>query len=175
MGFRVLLIQVTGKNAATVQAEFGVEPTEEFEEISESPVTGVCLADGSYLLYINDPDLIVANPATFAQLSKSAALLACYVNETCMESLATGWTNGREEWSVHHDAQRGIRHLELTGTVPAPLSQIRDDFVARQTLGDDVDSVFEVPVELVNRIGGFRYDSEVPGAEGRPFQVLVRV
>jgi hypothetical protein len=48
MGFRVLLIAVTGKDTDVIHLEYGVVPTGEREAIPESPVTGVTLPSGSY-------------------------------------------------------------------------------------------------------------------------------
>src|SRR5262245_59425169 len=46
MGFRVLLIAVTGKEPDAIHREYGVVPTGEHEQIPESPVTGAKLSSG---------------------------------------------------------------------------------------------------------------------------------
>jgi hypothetical protein len=170
MGFRVLLISVRGKKPSAIHQDLGVVPTQQFEEIAESPVVGAQLANGDYLLYINDRNLIAPNDALFTRLSKGAKLVACYVNETCMESFATFWADGRSEWAVHHNAQEELRHLETNGVPPPGYTAIRDQLLAQQQGCDDVDYVFDVPVEVAKEIGGFRYDQDIPGASA--FQVL---
>ncbi len=172
MGFRVLLIAVSGKEPAEIHRDLGVVPTQEFEEIAESPVTGATLPSGDYLLYINDDAMIVPNDKLFARLSKGAKLLACYVNETCMESLATHWENGKSKWRVHHDSEQGLDHLHTTGTLPPQFSAIRDRLLAQQRGDAESDYVFDIPVELVRELAGFRYDQDLPGASAKPFQVL---
>ena len=172
MGFRVLLIAVSGTTPAEVHKQLGVVPTQEFEEIAESPITGATLPNGDYLLYINDEDLIVPNDEQFARLSKGAKLLACYVNETCMESLATYWKNGKSKWRVHHDAEQGLEHLETAGALPSQFSAIRDRLIAQQRSDREADYIFDIPVELVKELAGFRYDQDIPGADANPFQVL---
>ena len=172
MGFRVLLIAISGKEPGTIHDELGVVPTQQFEESAESPVVGVSLSNGSYLLYINDSELTVPRDDVFARLSKNARLLACYANETCMESIATSWENGLSKWSVHHDSQQGIEHLETSGTLPSQFFSIRKKALAQQKSGNDTDYVFDIPVELAKEVGGFRYDCDIEGAEGKPFQVL---
>ena len=174
MGFRVLLIAVGDKKPAVIHGDFGVVPTQEFEEIAESPVVGVSLKNGSYLLYINDPALIVPNDVVLARLSTSARLLACYANETCMESLATSWENGQRKWLVHHDAQQGSEHLETSGELPSQFLPIREKLFAQQQGSNEADYLFDTPVELAKELGGFRYDCDIEGAEGRPFQVLAQ-
>jgi hypothetical protein len=172
MGFRVQLIAVTGKQPGTVQRDFGVAATGQREEIAESPVVGAALPNGAYLLYINDPDKIVPDDKVFARLSKGASLIACYANETVMNSYACGWANAVERWSVFHDAQQGIKHLEASGTVPAEMQGIRDRLFAKQVDNDGVDFIFDIPIELFAALGGIRYDQDIPGAGPDPWEIL---
>jgi len=67
MGFRVLLIAVKGKDEMAIHQDYSVAPTDQYEEIPESPVTGAVLPGGSYLLYINDE--IVPDADVLAKLS----------------------------------------------------------------------------------------------------------
>ena len=147
MGFRVLLVAITGKDADTVHADYGVTPTGEYEEIPESPVTGATLPSGSYLLYINDE--IDPDERTFARLSRDCSLLTCYANETVMNSLASSWRDAAEEWSVFHDAQQSIKHLKTSGNPPDELEPIQERLLAEQKDATDTDYVFDAPVELL--------------------------
>ena len=104
--------------------------------------------------------------------ASAATLLACYANETYMESLATSWANGQGKWYVHHNRQQGIRHLEATGSLPPEFAPIRDSLLSKQHASDDVDYLFDIPVELVRKLGGFTYDRDIPGLGPKPFQVL---
>lgn len=172
MGFRVLLVAVTDKDPEAVHVEYGVTPTGEFEEIAESPVTGAALPSGAYLLYINDE--IVPDDRVFARLSKDASLLSCYANETVMNSFASSWGNGVEQWSVFHDAQQGIKHLETTGKLPDQFSPIQDRLFAEQGEIKDTDYMFDIPIELFVALGGVRYDQDIEGADPEPWQILKR-
>ena len=172
MGFRVQLIAVSGMSPAKVQQDFGVEPTGEYEEVAESPVVGAELPDGRYLLYVNDADRIIPDNGVYARLSRGAKLVACYANETVMNSYACGWVDGTERWSVFHDAQQSITHLEVSGTPPAELGPIRDRLLGQQAEVTDPDYVFDVPVELFVALGGMRYDEDLPDAEPEPWEIL---
>lgn len=172
MGFRVLLIALTDKDPETIQKEYGVTPTGEFEEIPESPVTGATLPSGAYLLYINDD--IIPDERVFARLSASASLLSCYANETVMNSFASSWIDGVEQWSVFHDAQQGIGHLETTGQLPEQFKPIRDRLFAEQVGIEDTDYVFDIPIELFVALGGTRYDCDIDGNDPEPWQILAR-
>src|SRR5262245_43486521 len=128
MGFRVQLIAVRDKEPGAIQRDYGVVPTGQREEIPESPVVGTKLPNGAYLLYINDRDKIVPDDQVFARLSTGASLIACYANETVMNSYACAWVNGVERWSVFHDAQQDIKHLETSGTSAGNAAHTRSTF-----------------------------------------------
>jgi hypothetical protein len=172
MGFRVKLIAVSGKDPRVIQREYGVVPTGQHREIPEHPVVGTVLPNGAYVLFINDE--IVPDDQVFARLSMGATLVACYVNETVMNSYACAWENGVERWSVFHDASQGIKHLEAKGTVPPAMQPIRDRLFAQQEGCEDTDFVFDIPVELFVARGGIRYDHDIPGAGPKPWEILDR-
>ena len=172
MGFRVQLIAVSGRETHAIHRAYGVVPTGRREEIPESPVVGALLPSGAYLLYINDE--IVPDDQVFGRLSKSGSLVACYANETVMNSYACAWEDGVERWSVFHDAQQGLKHLETTGVLPDEMRPIRDRLVAQQEGSVDADLVFDIPVELFVAMGGIRYDHDIPGAGPEPWEILDR-
>ncbi len=132
MGFRVQLIAVSGKEPHAIQHDYRVTPTGQREELPESPVVGAVLANGAYLLYISDKAKIVPDDQVFSRLSKGASLIACYANETVMTSYACAWADGIERWSVFHDADQGIKHLETSGSLPAEIHPIRDRLFSQQ-------------------------------------------
>ncbi len=173
MGFRVQLIAVTGKEPRAIQRDYGVLPSGDREEIPESPIVGAALPNDVYLLYINDPSKIIPDDKVFARLSEGASLVACYANETVMNSYSCGWANGAEKWSVFHDAQQDIKHLETSGNLPPEFHAIRDRLFAEQEGGDGgTDFVFDIPVELFAALGGIRYDHDIPGAGPDPWEIL---
>ena len=172
MGFRVQLIAVSGKEPRAVQRDYGVVPTGRCEELPESPVVGTVLPSGSYLLFINDE--IVPDDDVFARLSEGVSLVACYANETVMNSYACAWEKGVEQWSVFHDAQQGVEHLEVAGTLPREFPPIRDRLLAEQAASEEADFIFDIPIELFAALGGIRYDQDIPGAVPEPWEILSR-
>ncbi len=172
MGFRVLMIAIKGKDLDVIHREYGVAPTGKREEIPESPVTGAPLPSKAYLLYINDE--IEPDERVFARLSKGASLIACYANETVMNSYASGWVNGVQKWSVLHDAQQGIDHLETDGELPEEMNSIQENLVRPQANDQDVDHIFDIPIQLFQSLGGIRYDQDIEGAGPSPWQTLAR-
>jgi hypothetical protein len=172
MGYRVQLIAVSGRDPGSIHSDYGVASTGRREWVPESPVVGAKLRGGIYLLYINDE--IVPDDQVFARLSGNASLVACYANETVMSSYACAWTKGVQRWSVFHDAEQGIQHLEVTGTLPDEFQSIRDRLLAQQSVSGDADYTFDIPVELFVALGGVRYNSEIPGAGPQPWEILDR-
>jgi hypothetical protein len=173
VGFRMQLIAISGKEPDAIQREYDVATAGRFQALPESPVVGAVLPGGAYLLFINDE--IVPNDGIFARLSKDASLAACYANETHMISYASAWVDGSQRWSVYHDAERGLGHLESTGTMPEEFRSIRDRLFAEQAGSTEVDFVFDIPIELFVCAGGIWYNRDIPGAGPEPWAVLSRL
>jgi hypothetical protein len=92
-----------------------------------------------------------------------------------MNSCVCSWVNGIKQWSVFHDADRGVEHLEVAGVPPEQLKVIQDQQYSQQADLEDADHIFDVPIELFAALGGLRYDQDIPGAGPTPWQVLARV
>ena len=96
-------------------------------------------------------------------------MVTCAVEEHIVASSASGWKNGAAIWSILHDSQRGMRHLDVTGDPPEQLNAIRTRLMDEQSAdgGDegDVDYIFDVPVEVALALTGFRHDECVDGAK----------
>lgn len=172
MGFRILMIAVTGKEPAIIHEQYGVTASGEFDEIPDAPVCGAQIPDGAYVLFINDE--IDPDDRVFARLSQGARLVCLHVNETVMYSFGSEWVNGVEQWSVTHDAQEGIYHLETTGTLPDAFPEIRAKQFAEQPNHDDTDYIFDVPAELFVTLGGTRYNQDDERLESNAWQTLIR-
>ncbi len=81
------------------------------------------------------------------------------VEEHVMFSYASGWSDGMKLWSVLHESEQSIDHLETTGDLPAAFASIRDRLRAEQQQAGgeaaDLDHVFDVPVELAKALTGY--------------------
>ena len=60
------------------------------------------------------------------RLSAGCEVVTGDVEEHVMVSIAIGWKDGQRVWSVTHDAQRDIEHLQTEGELPAAFTSIRD-------------------------------------------------
>jgi hypothetical protein len=173
MGFALSWLAVKGTTAEKVRESLGLSSTGEREEIPESPVVGAALPGGWYLVVFNEG---FPEESTLKTLSGIGELVFAAVEEHVMYSTAAGYRDGERKWSVAHDAQKGITHLEADGELPDAFAAIRAAMLAEQEGAGgenaDVDYLFDVPVNLAAELTGFRHDQDVPGAEGEPFEVL---
>jgi hypothetical protein len=105
--------------------------------------------------------------------------VSCFLETHVMVSAAAGWENGRRIWSVLHESDHGIDHLEIEGKPPAAFAAIRDGLAAKQkTQGGRprVDYIFDIPINLAAAITGFHYErgtaAGYPDLEGLEIAVI---
>lgn len=177
MGYSQSWLAVRGKPPAVVLETLGLRGTGTREEIAESPIVGAELPTGWYLVVAGRSGHRLMRDQTLQRLSAGCEVVTGDVEEHVMVSVATGWKEGQRVWSVTHDAQRDMEHLQTEGELPAAFTSIRDRFRSeQQTAGGskaDVDYIFDVPVELAKTLTGYRHDADIPGAGADPYEVLV--
>jgi len=138
----------------------------------ESPIVGAALSSGWYVIIADRCDhLLIAEPIV-QPASTKVDLVVCSIEEHVMCCAASSWSQGRRIWSVSHDAQQAADHLETKGQLPPFFDSVRDGALREQASkgeSEGVDFVFDVPIEMAQRMVGFRHD-----AEGEPtrFDVL---
>jgi hypothetical protein len=91
-----------------------------------------------------------------------------------MYSSAHACKDGRNIWTVIHDAQRGIENLEAEGELPEAFVSIRDRLLSRQRAEGpkSCDYVFDIPVETAMSVTGYRHDQVIGGITDEPFEIL---
>jgi hypothetical protein len=173
MGYSLSWIAVKGKPPQAVRDEFSFRMTNKREEIPESDLSAVEMPSGWYLIVSNHTEQVVSDAAMRCLASSGCELVTCFVEEHVMVSRATGWKDGQLRWSVTHDAQKGLLHLDVQGEPPAEFAAIRDRIVAEQAADDGTcDYLFDIPVETARSAAGYRHDEDIPGLSGEVFEVL---
>ena len=194
MGYSLSWLAVRGKSPQAIRDELGFRPTGEREETAEADLTAAEMPNGWYLI-VSNRSTQVASDAALQRLSSSGCeLVTCFVEEHVMFSSATSWKDGRKSWSVTHDAQHGIEHLETEGELPTLCSSIRDRLFTKQkeenirkagvrrtlfprrvvSIGEmRCDYIFEIPVEIARELTGYQHDRDIPEMTGKPFEVLI--
>lgn len=175
MGFSLSWAAVRGKLIDTVLSELGLVRTDETEEFPESPFTLAELPDGWRLIAANR-DVNGFSGMQMTGLSLGGEVVTCAVEQRVMYSAASGWRNGSRIWQVDHDAQQNLLHLRHSGTLPVQFEEIRRRFLKEQAAedeaGEEVDCIFEIPVELARALTGFRFDR--PDEVVNTFTVLAK-
>ena len=178
MGYSQSWLAVKGKPPAAVLDALSLRGTGTREEIAESPIVGAELPSGWYLVVTDRSGHPLMREQILERLSAACEVVTGDVEEHVMVSVATGWKDGRRVWSVTHDAQRDMEHLDTHGELPATFSGIRDGLRSKQQAAGgrkaDVDYIFDVPVELAKTLTGYRHDADIPGTGGHPFEVLAQ-
>jgi hypothetical protein len=177
MGFSQSWVAVKGKPRAAVLGAFGLHGTGKREEIAESPIVGADLPRGWFLIVTDRACHRFLDDRVLERLSAGCEVVAGYVEEHVMVSTSAGWKVGQRTWSLTHDGQIDIEHLEAKGDLPSVFAGIRDGLRFDQQIAGgrhaQVDYLFEVPVMLAESLTGYRYNADFPERAERPFEVLV--
>lgn len=172
MGYSLSWLAFRGRTAEAVWAELRLRATGE-HGVGRSPFLGTTLPDG-WSLVLNDPGDRFVDEDLLSRLSRGCEAVACFLEEHVMFSQASGWRDGRQLWLVKHDCERGPMHLDVTGEPPALFGPIREAHEDRQRAADeDVDHIFDVPIELAKALVGFRHDELTQELDA--FEVLVEL
>ena len=173
MGFSLSWIAIKGHSPHEVHTTMGARSTGRREDFPESRLSAAQLPNGFYLVVFDREELA---PAKLRQFSSKFDLLYGFVEEHVMYSSVAAWHRGEQLWSVVHDAQKDILHLEVNGSPPANFAAIRDRLIAQQLREDpqkpEVDYVFDIPVELAKELTTYRYDHDIEGMGPGAFEIL---
>lgn len=168
IGFRLTMIQITGKDRDAIWRLLGVRPSgtacpHPFEDVS-----GRGRPDGAYLIVARDDKGRHAEADLLRALSAGADLLVCQIHEGCMWSQAGGWRDGEQVWSIEHVSEHGLHHLNVVGAPPPQMAGIREAREARQAAERPgpfgVDHIFDIAPTLYAALTGYRYDRIDPAA-----------
>lgn len=158
MGFSIAYAAFRGIKKDELLNRLGLKDTGEPDPYNVSPFSGGVLSSSWYLIWCND-FMWGVDENKFVELSSNADVLVSLVDETSMTFAASGYSTGHRTWSVVHDAQNSLTHLETEGTMPSSFEAIRQRNVALQETEDEaVDHYASIPPEVFASIAGFKYD-----------------
>ncbi|MDB6021925.1 MAG: uncharacterized protein JWQ04_1782 [Pedosphaera sp.] len=158
MGASLTSYAIRGKSPETVLQDFGLQKAR--DKNRKTRFCGGPLSGGWYLIKYGRHEF---TDKEMVRLSQGCEVVACFVEEHVMVSRAAAWKDGREIWSVTHDSQEDLRHLEARGDLPAGFAAIRDDLTRQQEEDAEdeenaCDFMFDIPVTLAAEIADYRYD-----------------
>lgn len=162
MGYSISWIAVYGKAKADIFEQLHVRDTGEIDEANDAPISGAELPTGWYVLFLNDFTHPLVEPAALRALSDGCTVIACQVEEHVMSSASCCYKDGKHEWSMTHDSNKGLYDLDVVGTAPDFYSALHAaNLKKQQDEGGEmarVDYIFDIPVAAAERMCGYRYD-----------------
>lgn len=145
-------------------------------DFPETELSGAALPAGWYLVVAGSEMFDFFMDFSLEALSESHDLLTVDVEEHAMYHKAAYWRGGARLWTVTHDGEEGVYHLEAEGELPADFDSLQAEYVRQQDEAGgenaDVDHLCEVPLELARRITGFGYNVRNADGEEPVFEEL---
>lgn len=164
MGHRISWVAVRGLDRETLLDRMKLAETGRPDEANEADISWATLPNGWTLVYSNDSR--DAADDRLADLSQGATVIGAEINETVMYSRLACHEDGRRVWSVTHDSDKGRYNLDTVGEMPAVYEEVRALLFKEQEDDggeeSDTDYIFDVPVELAERLTGYRHDALDP-------------
>nr|WP_315469415.1 hypothetical protein [uncultured Undibacterium sp.] len=165
MGFSNSWIAVK-TSVTTLQEELGLIETFESDDsgfpIQDADISRSVLPDGWVLLFFGRYDHPFSKPKLVKKLSTVGDVMLCKIEEHVMASMVSLYSSGELNWSIEHEAERGIFDLIVSGSPPDSFHKLWERIKAEQIQegGEeaDVDLVFDLPILLAQEICGFRHD-----------------
>lgn len=144
MAWKITWVAIRGKSRKAVFLDLHLRGTGVFVGSLDGPTCGAALKEGWYaVLAVDDQAQYCRDQNRLAAAASiGAEALVCHLHEGSMYSSAAGWCDGREVWSVAHDAGKT---LQTAGGLPACFAAIRDELAVAQALHDALPQTRPVP------------------------------
>lgn len=141
-------------------------------DFPETVFSGAALPNGWYVVVVGSEAFDFFMDFSLEDLSESRDLIVIEVEEHVMYFNLAYWRGGVRLWSVVHDGQEGVYHLEAEGDLPVDFETLKAKYIEQQNnVGGEnagVDCLSEVPVELARGITGFGYNLSYDDDEEEP-------
>ncbi len=128
-------------------------------------ISGVDLPWGLSLIEVREIDSNILDDACMQAISQKYPVIGGTFADSVNYCRCAKWINGIEVWSVIHDAcSNDRRHLSISGTPPKELEGICKRWFSELDAEDqkdepeELDLVFEIPLELVETLTGYNYN-----------------
>lgn len=160
MGFNIGWIGVRAPEQSELLNLLGLEDTCVPDEANEAPISWAHLPTGWTILFFNTPDERFEQ--AYTSLAQSSDVIACVALETTMDCHVLRACRGKALWSLLYQAEQKHLGVQVGGTPPTCLQEIQQQLREVQTRsdasGDDVDHLFDAPLQVAERETGYAYD-----------------
>lgn len=169
-------LAMKGASADEACGKLGLTRSGEECDYFDAVFSGAALPTGWHVVVTGREAFDFFMAFSLERLSESHDLMVMEVEEHVMQFKLEYWRGGSCLWSVLHDAQQGVYHLEADGDVPAAFEALKAEYTKRQDKAGgentDVDHLCEVPLELAYGITGFRYNLRYKDGQEPVFEEL---
>jgi hypothetical protein len=162
---------VRGKTAEQICADLDVRAGMAVTRPRRFALEGAMSDAGWYLVVADGLDHRLIQEPVLTRLSAGCEVLACTADERNLFSAASGWRDGRRLWSVRYAGEDSPGEVVAEGELPFTYAPLRDEFVAKSQADDAgdllLDPLFEIPIDMLNRVVGYRPDEPSRAFDGR--------
>lgn len=164
-------LAVKGKSPEAVRSELHLRASSIPSNPAKYPLVGGSSEAGWYLIVAGGRDhRLIAEPV-IRLLSAGCEVLTCTVDEQNIYSAAAGWRYGARVWSVTYEGEEAATDVVADGELPPAFPAIRTRFTVEAQAEDAcdalVDPMFEIAVETVRSVIGYKYGEASPEFDGR--------
>lgn len=174
MGFRICYI-ASKLDPNEMVAALGLQIVGNEDEMPDSSWwIAVLKKSGWSVLWSEDEEFGARSRDQLADLSHKADLVHCEVNETVMWSSSEFWSKGKSVWNVTHAGDGDDRFdLNTKGELPSQFSDIKEQqFQTQKNEEEDVDHIFEIPLDLAKSYIGFRHEDFLQRDDVDEFRII---
>lgn len=158
----VAWVAFEGRSKEEVVEALGYVDTGEAAEVDDGLVCGVL--PGGWVTVVAMGHQPGDWAKTLAPLSREGPILSVESSTTVMWSIIRAYADGALAWSVEHNPEAGIDHLDVVGEPPPQYIALRDRLLAEQEAegGEDadVDLVFDLPALLSKELCGYQPEQD---------------
>lgn len=156
----VAWVAFKGRPKGEVIEALGYVDTGQAAEVDGGLVCGELPGGWVTVVAIGDQAGDFSRAETLAPLSRAGPLLSVEFSTTVMWSTIQAYADGVLAWSVEHNPEEGISHLDVVGEPPPQYLALRDRLLAEQEAegGEeaDVDLIFDLPALLSEALCGYQ-------------------
>ena len=164
-------LAVKGKTADAVCRDLELRAGMAVTRPRRFSLEGAASDAGWYLIVADRWNHRLIQEPVLTKLSAGCEVLTCSVDEGNLSSRAAGWRDRRRVWSVSYEGEDKPGEVLAEGDLPLTFELISRDLTSKSKAADAgdllLDPLFEIPIELVHNIVGYRLDEPSHAFDGR--------
>ena len=160
MGFNIGWIGVRATEQSEILRTLDMKDTYVHDEANEVPISWAHIPTDWTIVFFNTPDERFER--AYEVLAQTSDVVACVALETTMDCHVLRACRGKVLWSLLYQAEQKHLGVQVGGTPPSSFQEIQQSLGEAQAVsdasGDDVDHLFEIPLQVAEQETGYAYD-----------------